>query len=168
MATKRIPIASASAEQLRDFATLTLGIDVHPNSNAAAIRGKMGAAWDKDYIDIEESDAPAAVVRTTPPDEIPETGKRDAQLVELLIPVQEEAGGKDNVPLSVNGRVMLVPRGKPVKIRRPYFEVLARAVRVVYDQDREGNMLPRFVPQYPYTLIGGITEAEHATLRQNA
>ena len=180
MAKSKIAIADATAAQLRKFAELSLGLPVQASWNKQTTLAAMAAAWNYDFIEFEEEAAPVApeaiVLGVDVPAneniEIPVTGlspaelaKRDARLIELLIPLQEDAGGKDMVPLSVNGRALLVPRGVTVKIRRPYFEVLARAVRVTYDQDREGNMIPRHVPQYPYTLISGMGEAEHKALR---
>jgi hypothetical protein len=166
MAKKQLPMAEATVAQLRTFAELHLGISVAGTSNRATTLAAMAAAWDRDYIEIDE-DAQVVVKRgaSAATSSTPEQTERDQRLIKLLIPVQEGPGGKDHVPLGVNGIVQLVPRGYPVEIRWPYFEVLARSVQTLYDQDKEHNMIPRLVPHFPYTVISGITEEEHKALR---
>lgn len=79
--------------------------------------------------------------------------RRDSEIYEVIIERSDEPDGDQPVWLAVNGRGQFVERGKPQRIRRPYFEVLVHAVKRVWDQDEEGNMIPREVPAYPYRLL---------------
>jgi hypothetical protein len=173
----QVKIDAASIKQLRDFATLNLGIDIPPTANRARVLALMEqAAYTKDYILVDPTEeavtaARALVASVSPaaarakmPGSDEATKARDERMIEIIIPIQAEPGGKEPVRLGVNGRAMLVPRAKRVKIRYPYFEVLARAQKKVGDQDEKHQMTWSYVPQYPYQLIGGISEEEHAAL----
>ena len=75
--------------------------------------------------------------------------------VKLIIHTTTEAGGKDPVPIGVNGRVMLVPRGKEVEIPHAYFEVLKNAKRFDYEPGPEGYGLqpPTEVQMYSFQRL---------------
>jgi len=72
----------------------------------------------------------------------------------------DEAGGSDPVPVLVNGIAQRIPRGEAVPVRAPYVEVLRHAEKIVYDPVMEADgirtrMVPRVVPQYPFTILAG-------------
>lgn len=152
---KQIPINEATAGQLRAFAESTLGLSIHPNCNRDAILAKVKQAWDKPEIPVEEP--PEAEPQTGQPPR-PATAEQQppkAEMVRILIHVTEDAGGDEPVPVSVNGRAMLIPRGKEVDIKPEYYEVLKNAVQHRYEALPDGGMnpVPRKVPLYPFQRV---------------
>jgi hypothetical protein len=175
---KSIAIEQATVRQLRDFATLHLGLEVSPASNRARILALIEqAGYAKETITLAPDDEPVvsgaatflspAQARAKMPGSDVDTAARDERMIEIIVPFQSEPGGKEPIRLGVNGRAMLVPRAKRVKIRYPYFEVLARAQKEVFEQDAQHQMTSTFVPIYPYQLIGGLDEDEHEKLRES-
>jgi hypothetical protein len=79
-----------------------------------------------------------------------------AEKVRIVIHRSEAVGGDEAVAVGVNGRIMLIPRGEPVMVPRPYVEALEHAERIIYDQITlpEGQMelRPRKVPAYPFSM----------------
>lgn len=151
--SKTIRLAEASKAQMRHFAETHLGIAIHPNANEETVRAKVAAAWNRDEIEVPDEPAPAPQEGSAPrpvtaAQKPPEKGK-----VRVLIAKTEEPGGEDDVPISVNGRAMLVPRGREVEIPAHYFEVLRNAVRTVYDSLPDGGMVPREVPRYAFQRV---------------
>lgn len=149
MSDKKIPLAQASEEQLRVFAETHLGIVIPPGSKIEALRAKVAAAWNKDEIVIQD-DAPKSQSEGRRAAHVSANGK-----VKLIIQRTDDAGGDEPVPVGVNGRVMLVPRGEEVEIPQPYFEVLKNAVKHIYEPLKDGgiNPIPRKVAMYPYQRI---------------
>ena len=163
--TKRIKIASADVETLRNYLQTVLGVEPKPNATVEQLRAKISSAvGGRTTITVFEGDetqeaATAEVIvprsnagKPDPlqdllPDEHPER-------VRLQIHVQEKPGGSEPVQVGVNGKVMLIPRGKEVEIPWTYYEVLCKAVETHYDPLPDGGLSePRFVPRYPHTLL---------------
>lgn len=81
---------------------------------------------------------------------------RDAKKVTVSIAKTDDKSVDDRVPLSVNGRMMLVERGKPQLLPLPYFHSLQNAIQYVYDDveiDGQITRQRREVPLYPYSLV---------------
>lgn len=144
----QVLIENASKPQLRRFAT-HLGIAVtNFDTEEKLIQKIREAGYGEPHI-IATEDGPgparserpgkaAAVVVTEP-------------MVELTIHTQEGPGGKRPVFVGVNGKGILIPRNKPVKVKLRYFEALKNAIETKYefDEDAKANM-PREMPSYPY------------------
>jgi hypothetical protein len=82
--------------------------------------------------------------------------------VRINIGIQEEAGGNEPVAVGVNGKIMLIPRGKDVDIPEPYLEALEHAVTFKYDSLPDGmgiNPVPREVQLYPFQIRGRVDQA---------
>lgn len=152
---RAIPIAEATLAQLREFAQTHLGIELPPTANTAQARSQVRQAWAKDEIYVlDEPESEQAKKPTA------RLGKQTGEgKVRLMINRTEEPGGDEPVPIGVNGRIMLVPRGEEVEIPRPYFLVLRNAIKHVYDMHPNGKELlekPREVPMYPFQVFGGL------------
>jgi hypothetical protein len=149
MSEKKIPIAEATEEQLRAFAETHLGISIHANSKIETLRAKVSAAWNKDEITVSD-DAPEPRLERRVAPVSASNGK-----VKLIIQRTDEAGGDEPVPVGVNGRVMLIPRGEEVEVPQSYFEVLKNAIKHIYEPLKDGgiNPVPRKVAMYPYQRI---------------
>lgn len=155
MAAKKIPLKEASEAELRAFAQAHLGMEFDASARLASIRAQVATAWGKDEIVLALSDtaddltpagvAPARVGAAPVP----------SGAVRIIIQRSDEVGGDEAVPVGVNGRVMLIPRGEPVTIPLAYFEVLQNAVTHRYESLRDGglNPVPRAVPMYPFQRL---------------
>lgn len=157
MSDKKIPIEEATVEQLRAFASAYLGLDIHGSTKEENVRARVAKAWGKAEILVPETDEDETVVASGQPPR-PVTvaqqppGKGD---VRIIIQTTEDAGGADPVFVGVNGKGMLVPRGKEVTIPYRYYRALAKAVTYRYDPLPEGgiNPVPRKIPLYPFQRV---------------
>lgn len=153
---KKIAIEDATEEQLRTFASETLGISISPTAKLPAVRAKIRAAWDKAEILVEAGEE---TPEAPSPEDKPKAKKAKAhdgeKMVTVHIGVTQGKDGKEAVPVGVNGKVMLIPRGKNVEIPISYYQVLQNAIRQEYDTDEDGNIIPepREVMQYPVQLV---------------
>jgi len=153
---RQIEIGKATHAELLTFARDTLGFNLPPNTKEETLRARIGAAWNKDHILVAEAvpDEPTQVGDQPRPatadQQAPENDK-----VRIIVQVTEEAGGNEPVPVGVNGKVMLIPRGEEVDIPRSYFEVLKNAITHKYEAMPGGGMnpIPRKVPLYPFQLV---------------
>jgi len=126
----------------------------------AKVRVAVQSAWDRDIPvtgDPESGDLagdqPVPVRDRHLP---PPSGK-----VRINIGIQEEAGGNEPVPVGVNGKIMLIPRGKDVDIPESYLEALQHAVTYKYDSLPDGmgiNPVPREVQLYPFQIRGRVDQ----------
>ncbi len=161
---KLIPIAEATGPQLRTFAQDTLGIDIRAKDSAEQIRAKVQMAWDRD-IPVNEPNPAPTLAGDQPKPVTNEQLEPEEGMVRIFIGIQEEAGGSDPVPVGVNGRIMLIPRGKNVDIPERYLEALQHAVTFKYDPLEDGmgiNPVPREVQLYPFQVVGRVADLEHA------
>jgi hypothetical protein len=75
-------------------------------------------------------------------------------MVKIMIPQQNEAGGKEPVVVGVNGRIARIQRGIPVDVPIEYLEVLQNAQKVVYDKDENGAPInPTLVMTHPFSIL---------------
>lgn len=152
----KIEIADATEQQLYEFATVHLGLDVPEGKGKNAVAVHMRKAGYKGSA-IEIPDAPAAALQEPrQPDAIP-SGKiletdLTGKIVTVLLPEQE--GEMDMEFVSVNGNGMYIRRGQPSPIKYEYFRVLQDAKKIVYEQtERDGLGAPRAVSAYPIQII---------------
>lgn len=155
---KTIKISEASAEQLRTFASASLGIEVHPNSNRETLISKISAAYDKDEIPVGDADDGDQPLAGAPPRPVTDrqASRPKKGYVRIHIHVTEDPGGNEPVPVGVNGKAMLIPRGEDVDIKEEYFEVLKNAVQHKYEMMPDGKSInpnPRKVPLYPFMRV---------------
>jgi len=173
---KQIPLVDATEDQLRKFAIEVLGLDIHHMAKSESITAKINQVWDKDTIAVEEENQTiTAAPGTAPPNpnlddkvsisEKPTAGilisssKLDPK-VHLELNRSDDKGGDRAVPLNVNGKTMLIPRGEACNVPYRYYLVLVNAVRTVYEQMDDGELAPREVPAYPFRVITMPDQAE--------
>jgi hypothetical protein len=145
----KVALKDASGPQMRAFAQSHLGMEFPSNMANEKVRAQIQAAWTKEEIDVEDPVEPPAKTAKTLGDETV------TEKVKLIINRTEDAGGDEPVPIGVNGRVMLVPRGDIVEIPLTYFNVLKNAVKDIYESLPDGGMnpVPRKVPAYPFQRL---------------
>ncbi len=159
---KKIPIGEATEDQLRLFAINTLGIDIKASAKEETVLARVKQAWDKPDITIAESESEHVASKAVPQPVTDAQKPTASGMVRLILGVTEEAGGNDPVPVGVNGKVMLIPRGIECEIPERYFEVLQHAVTHKYDPLPDGGMnpIPRKVPLYPFQVISSAALTE--------
>lgn len=151
---KTIPIAVSTIEQLREFAETVLQLKIHPNAKRETIIDRIEVAHQGDSITVPEVEQePILSTIPSPANEPPPIPP--AEKVRIYVETQDIPGGDKPVAVSVNGRAMLIPRGKEVDVPRPYVHVLQNAVRDIYDPLEGGGIstTPRKVPSYPFRVI---------------
>lgn len=152
MAMKRIPIEDATATELCEFLTTSLGVpNLRPQAGKATLLQKMrDVFYVEEYIEIDEPDADD-IQRIEPARSPP--GKQ--RMCEIMIPSQEKPGGSDHVFLGVNGVGILIPRDQRVKIPWKYMHALDNAKKHVYKQNPDGSLIlpPKEVHDYPFSIF---------------
>lgn len=159
----KVATDKATLNQLRKFATSTLGLEIAPTSNRLQVLAQVQQAWNEPEIDVdgEDSAAPAsrkAAPKAAAPGKVNKDGEPDHK-VAVMIHIVEEPGGADRVPLSVNGKAMLVERNIEQVIPYRYYKALEQAVEKRYDPLPDGkgyNPIARLVPRYPYTVLRAV------------
>lgn len=159
-AVRRIPIETATADQLRWHAQNQMGLEVSSTMNKHTLIAKIRQGhWEHDYIHFGTEKAEGVFDRPTAPKEAntgPDGGPAEP-MVTVTIPMSERPGGKDAVPLFVNGIGIWVKRATQSKIKYRYFLQLQGAVETRFDQEldarnRPGPMIPMEIALYPHTV----------------
>lgn len=160
MAMKKIPIAEATAAQLRTFAREVCGLpDVKDTANKQTLVAQIQAAWEHDFI-LASDEERTSKERSSKNRFADETPEKHPETVVVLIHGSEEPGGDRPVELGVNGQNMLVERNKDQEIPWAFFIALQNAEQhfhdpmPVNDQSNGGiNPVPRKVMRYPFTRV---------------
>ena len=150
---KRIPVSEASATQLAHYASTQLGIDCQFREGRDKILAKMATVGFNDSeIEVEDDTPPAPTETFVGTSSDAPAGPRKTK--RIMIPQSNEPGGKEAVPVGVNGRVARIKRGIPVDVPVEYVEVLQNAQRVVFDKDENGAPInPTLVPTHPFSIL---------------
>lgn len=156
MTTKNIPIEEASDDQLRSFAAnilqLELGDDVR---SRAQLLAKIDTVWKQAFVQVEElpelvlqNDATAPVV----PVQQLTARYADDPKVELTIGNTSYPGGKEPVPVSVNGSPNLViQRERRVALPYRFYLALLEAHEVQTIQEGK-ELVETRITNYPVQI----------------
>lgn len=155
---RKILLAEATADELRTFGHVFLGLEIKGNESRNVMLGKLSeAGYTLPFIQLTDPVVPTGATTMDGPRSIrtrPD-GVREARIV---VHVQDRPGGDQPVPVGVNGRHMLIPRGEPVFVPEPYIEALDHAEEYVYDEydpDLDGGLgglsQRRTVKSYPFS-----------------
>lgn len=149
---ERVPISSASLAQLRSFAK-ELGVAISPTMPRHVITKKLAEEghWTNDHILIEDA------ATTLGTEAKVAAGAMKEPMVELTLPNQEGPGGKQALPVAVNGVCILIPRNKRVKVKLRYFSALEIAIGTTLSMEmNEANgkeeTIATDAPAYPVTM----------------
>lgn len=143
----KIKINEATASQLAEFAAVRFGLDVNHRMGADAIRAKLSmTGFTGDEIEVKDPEPVAETVKAA--------GAVARKLIPILIPTQNEPGGKDPVVVGVNGVVARIKRGVVVEVPEEYVHALQNAQRVQFDKDENGRPInPIMVPTHPFSIM---------------
>ena len=160
---KKIPMDVVSATYLAEHVATTMGLDVKPQQGKASILAAMATAgFPTDFIEIEMEGEPEPVIERREPPRERHTKHR--RMVQVLIPMEEKAGGSEPVWTNVNGISIFVPRGSPHWIDYKYYESILHAEARLPITDEDTKIIDwRIVPQYPISALyiePELTEAE--------
>lgn len=154
------PIADATAEELRTFAQVALGLEIEGTENRNVVLSRMRDAGhnpDAEGYRIATFDRPDPVRKDQATDgrewrEDPghKDGGRWYHAINIAAAPVE--GGDRAVPVRVNGRTMLIPRGKRVMVPEEYVEAIRNASETIWNMTEHGLSDPREVPSYPYAV----------------
>ncbi len=177
MSTDRtIPLDQATENELRQFACVNLGLEVPSNAKRATILAKIKGTYTRDEITLTDIGGPADALKPLAGSEKTEgqlagealldrkvvrnkkeiaklQALRDSEIITVFIDIQDSADGTQPVWVSVNERGQFIERGKDSEIRLPYLHALHNAIRRLYDQDEDNNMIPRDVLSYPVRVV---------------
>lgn len=159
------PLAQASDEEIRDFCEV-MQLDVSKAKSRAGLLGVLGSAWDKDYIPTtavqaiqadEELEAKAqqtdAVVPVATQRVSGGPGANDP-IVVLKIQKTSLPGGRDPVPVSVNGVAKVIQRELVAQVPYRFYLALQDALREEVTQDFEtGDLRTDEVTNYPMQVM---------------
>ncbi len=157
----RVEVEDATADQLRTFASQVLGIEIGGRENKPTMIGKMAeVGYAMSFINLPPS-APApsggpsqrGAFNTRVSDKVGEDGNLVKE-IRIILHTKDEPGGDRAVPVSVNGKSMLIPRGTEEWVPEHFVEALDHAEEDIYDEYSEGLgglKKPRTVKSYPYS-----------------
>lgn len=161
-------IEKASDVELLEFAELTLQLpDAKTASDRATLLGLIRSTWPNDYIFVDSAATPEADeaqaddVRAMARIKLGEDAPADEPRWIIKISATELPGGKDPVPVGVNGRAVVIQRDMEAEVPHRYVEALQHAVRTAVTQDQRTHEFhyTNFT-NYPLEVIERPTRAE--------
>lgn len=160
MPTKTIPLAEATADDLRYFAGTIHGLDVRSNASRPTVLAKLDEAG----IDYSGGIIVDAVEKA--PLDPTQFGKQAIMPAEAKsasrwrVMIQHQDGGEDPVMLGFQGHFISVKRGVEVAIPATHLESLENAKVLVYPKDANGVIIgePKEQPRFAYSIFGKVEE----------
>lgn len=138
----KVALDEASIEQLREFCDIQ-NLPYPARANTALLRSLVERAGFTEIalpdtpkpIDVVYAEAPASVDLSDPQQVDPSL--KPYLRVELMLH-QNGENDKHPVPVDVDGRMMVIPRGRREEVPYKYYEALFHAKRVEYDETKDG------------------------------
>ena len=153
----KLPIADASDAQLFDYATKVLQLECGTGAGRDAIIATISLAWQNDWIMVEAGEHSVLFAQDDPVNVhavklAGSKGENDPR-VELTIHQTEMPGGKDPVPVGVNGQTVVIQRNMRASVPYRYYVALQNANRMLVSQDlATGELSEIVVNNYPMTI----------------
>lgn len=153
-----------TAQELRSFAELVMGLDIPAKCNAPTILNKIREggveALSLDIPDAAgERTADVKKIQASP--EIEAAADDEMVAAVILIPVKPGKGGDRPCEVSHNGSVMFIPRGQKCVVPIKYVHVLELAKRNVPIVDGNSQIIGwREAHTEPHSVLQRMTKAE--------
>lgn len=168
LAVDTIELSRANLAQLQHHAAIVMGIELKGKETKEDLRTLIeNSGWPKQSIPILQRSSELPVYCDSDGTPTPRTfkynfgavdgkGGRVCECVKVLIPTSDAPGGKEPVPVAVNGKLLYIPRDKDVPIPIEYAEALSNAERFVYAETEDalnqfGLGVPAVVKTYPFS-----------------
>jgi hypothetical protein len=159
---KQIAIDDAEASQLREFGKRVLGLELVGNETKAIMKGKFAeVGYNLAFIRLESAPNGIPTMQPRGINEAfnTEINSKGEKTVRIQIHAQDKPGGDEPVPVGVNGKLIWIPRNKPVFVPEAYVEVLSHAEEFIYAEYNPdannglgGLPVPRTVKSYPFSF----------------
>ncbi len=172
----KTPLTEATDAEIRDFCELQQ-LDVDSCRSRADLLAALGPVWEHDYIPTTrqaalEADEAAAqaqqtqAVVTHASRLVGGLGDKDP-VFRLRIGTTSMPGGKEPVPVGVNGKTVVIQRNVDVDVPARYFFALENAIREEVTQDpKTGEIDVTEVTNYPFNVITRPEPEEIAAWRE--
>lgn len=153
-----IELKNASAEQLEQYATI-LGAEIPEKPTKGNLLALIDAIRPGDapirIPAVSHFHVPASADAAIPPSclAVVQENGRERTYVGLRIPVTKDPGGKDAVPVAVNGIRFDIPRNHDVWVPMEFYQALDNARRWDYDITETGLRAPVEVHDYPFNFV---------------
>ena len=135
----RAQLNKLTSADLRALAEKEFGLEVSEDTQRMdAIRGVLDAQEAKSLVEAGE-EAPA-----------PKKEKK----FRIIIHNQEGAEGSSFIKIMVNGVMFQINREKEVTVPARVKEVLDNAIQTKFEPDENGDLQPRDVRRFAYTVLG--------------
>ena len=145
----KIKVEEASASQLAHFARVNLGLEVdHRRGRDNILSALAATGWSETEIEVEDSS------ETRAQEAVPKAPEGPRKMVKIMIPNQNEPGGKDAVVVGVNGRVVRIMRGVPVDVPEEYVKVLQTANKGAFEKGENGQPInASLIPTHSFSIL---------------
>ena len=153
----RIPIARATDAQIRDFCDVQQ-LELSKTTRSAML-ATLSAAWEHDYLlapapDPSEAAGERERVSPTAQQRVSTGLGEDDPKWLVEIGETEMIGGKDPVPVGVNGRAVVLQRNMRIELPHRYKLALDLAIRETVEQDERSHEISTSrVRNYPLTVL---------------
>lgn len=154
-------LSECTLSEIRGFLSDVIGIpDLHGRETLVQLQAKLiqvGYNFKFITVPFEYAASIPDAVRASDP-ERERVNADGTKSFRIIVQTSDKVGGDRPVPVGVNGRIMLIPRGTPVWVPEPYVSVLQNAVEYSYDEyDANTNMFggltnQKAVPSYPFSF----------------
>jgi uncharacterized protein (DUF433 family) len=145
-----INLATATKKELKTWAFENLAINLALTMNESTMIDRILVKCKSLNIDPPQNKIETNAAKTT-----------KQKYITVNIAKQPGDGGGEPVFLGVQGKGILVPRGRSIEIPYPYAVCLENARQSIWTQDEEGEMHEEIVYQYPYQTVHGELLPEH-------
>lgn len=159
MATKRIPITEASDQQVEDFLDM-MQLDRSETTGRANLLALLATVHDEDHIIVsvnEGSDQADQNEEAMPePQQFPSFGQayKSDPIWRMKIGTTPMPGGKQPVPVGVNGVVVVIQRDMVVDVPHRFYLALQAAIQHTVTQNSKTRAIEEGeVSNYPITQI---------------
>ena len=151
-------VSDATTQELRDFADISLGLEVLGSENRAVILNKIAQshfdpnAEDATIVVHEKPDPTAKSVSEGAIEMREGADGKQRKFVALTLHASEGVGGDRPVPFRVNGVAMTIPRGKRSWVPEEFAEAIRNAQQTQHQFTSEGIVPMGDIPSYPYSV----------------